>query len=105
VQEGARESGRAVPVVAQYVRVGVGPGSLRRLRDEESLYRTINESHRNHFAALDVPVGSVGVAASARPEVREQLVPYQSALDLPIVRVLATRDAASLTAVADAAAP
>ena len=30
---------------------------------------------------------------------------YQSALDLPIVRVLAEAEAASLTAVADAAAP
>ena len=37
--------------------------------------------------------------------VHERLAPYQSALDLPIVRVLANADAASLTAVADAAAP
>jgi hypothetical protein len=54
---------------------------------------------------MDVPVGSVGVAASAPPDVRVQLAPYQSPLDLPIVRVLADADAASLTAVADAAAP
>jgi hypothetical protein len=38
---------------------------------------------------MDVPLGSVGVA-STRPEVQEKLAPYQSALDLPIVRVLAT---------------
>jgi hypothetical protein len=37
--------------------------------------------------------------------VHERLAPYQSALDLPIVRVLANADATSLTAVADAAAP
>lgn len=105
VQEGADEGGRAVPVVASYVRVAVGSGSLQRLRDEEGYYRDINEGHRKHFAAMDVPLGSVGVAASTRPEVHERLAPYQSALDLPIARVLANPDATSLTAVADAAAP
>jgi alkanesulfonate monooxygenase SsuD/methylene tetrahydromethanopterin reductase-like flavin-dependent oxidoreductase (luciferase family) len=105
VQAGADEGGRPVPVVASYVRVAVGSGSLQRLRDEESYYRNLNEGHRKHFAALDVPLGSVGVAASTRPEVRERLAPYQSALDLPIARVLANPDATSLIAVADAAAP
>lgn len=69
------------------------------------MYRTINEGHRRHFEAIDVPLGTVGVAASARPDVVEGLEPYQSALDLPIVRVLANRDATALTEVADAAAP
>jgi alkanesulfonate monooxygenase SsuD/methylene tetrahydromethanopterin reductase-like flavin-dependent oxidoreductase (luciferase family) len=105
VREGADEAGRAAPVVASYVRVAVGPGSLQRLRDEEGRYRTINENHRRHFAAVNAPLGSVGVAAPARPEVRAGLAPYQSALDMPIVRVLAHPDATALAAVADAAAP
>jgi alkanesulfonate monooxygenase SsuD/methylene tetrahydromethanopterin reductase-like flavin-dependent oxidoreductase (luciferase family) len=105
VQVGAHEAGRPAPTVASYVRVAVGSGSLQRLRDEERHYRNINQSHRNHFAAMDVPLGSVGVAASTSPEVQEKLTPYQVALDLPIVRVLANADATSLTAVADAAAP
>ena len=105
VQEGANDAGRAAPVIASYVRVAVGSGSLARLRHEEGQYRNINDNHRKHFAAMNVPLGSVGVAASTRPEVRARLAPYQSALDLPIVRVLASPDAASLTAVADAAAP
>jgi alkanesulfonate monooxygenase SsuD/methylene tetrahydromethanopterin reductase-like flavin-dependent oxidoreductase (luciferase family) len=105
VQQGADEAGRAAPIVASYVRVAVGSGSLHRLREEERHYRTINEGHRKHFAAMDVSLGSVGVAASTPPEVHERLAPYQSALDLPIVRVLANADATSLTAVADAAAP
>ena len=105
VQEGAEEAGRAAPIVASYVRVAVGSGSQERLRDEERHYRNINDNHRKHFAAMSVPLASVGVAASTPPEVREKLTPYQSALDLPIVRVLATADASSLTAVADAAAP
>ncbi len=105
MQEGANDAGRAPPIIASYVRVAVGSGSLARLRHEEGQYRNINDNHRKHFAAMTVPLGSVGVAASTRPEVRARLAPYQSALDLPIVRVLASPDAASLTAVADAAAP
>jgi alkanesulfonate monooxygenase SsuD/methylene tetrahydromethanopterin reductase-like flavin-dependent oxidoreductase (luciferase family) len=105
VQEGADEAGRSAPVVASYVRVAVGAGSLQRLRDEEGYYRNVNEGHRKHFEAMDVQLGSVGVAASARPEVLEGLAPYHSALDLPIARVLAEHDAASLRAAAVAAAP
>jgi alkanesulfonate monooxygenase SsuD/methylene tetrahydromethanopterin reductase-like flavin-dependent oxidoreductase (luciferase family) len=104
VQQGADEGRRAAPVVASYVRVAVGSGSRRRLRDEERRYRTINEGHRNHFAAMDVPLGGVGVAASTPLDVQARFAPYQSALDLPIVRVLANPEATSLTAVADAAA-
>jgi alkanesulfonate monooxygenase SsuD/methylene tetrahydromethanopterin reductase-like flavin-dependent oxidoreductase (luciferase family) len=105
VQQGADESGRAAPVVASYVRVAVGAGSLQRLRMEESRYRKIDDRHRKHFAAMNAPVGSVGVAASTRSEVQDRLAPYQAALDLPIVRVLANNDSSSLTAVVDAAAP
>ena len=105
VQVGADEAGRAVPVVASYVRVAVGSGSLHRLRDEEGYYRNSNEGHRKHFEAMDVQLGSVGVAASARPEVLEGLAPYQSTLDLPIARVLAEHDATSLRTAAIAAAP
>jgi alkanesulfonate monooxygenase SsuD/methylene tetrahydromethanopterin reductase-like flavin-dependent oxidoreductase (luciferase family) len=105
VRAGADERERASPVVASYVRVAVGSDSVQRLRDDERRYRTINEGHRKHFAAMNVALGSVGVAAATRPEIQEALAAYQSALDLPIVRVLADADAGSLAAVADAAAP
>ncbi len=109
MREGAAEQGRSAPVVASYVRVAVGPGARRRLREEERFYRTINEGHRRHFAAMNaamkVPVGSLGIAASQRSDLLEALAPYHSALDLPIVRVLADPDTALLTAVTDAAAP
>jgi hypothetical protein len=78
---------------------------MQRLRDAEGFYRTVTEGHRRHFEAMDVPLGSVGVAASSRSEVLDALAPYRSALDLPIVRVLADRDATALAEVADAAAP
>lgn len=105
VREGADEAGRGVPLVASYIRVAFGAGSLQRLRDAEGFYRTVNDGHRRHFEAMDVPLGSVGVAAPSRPEVLDGLAPYRSALDLPIVRVLADDDATALAAVADAAAP
>jgi alkanesulfonate monooxygenase SsuD/methylene tetrahydromethanopterin reductase-like flavin-dependent oxidoreductase (luciferase family) len=105
VREGADQAGRVAPVVASYVRVAVGDGSLQRLRDEESHYRNINEAHRQHFEAMNVPLGRVGVAASGRPSVLDGLAPYHSALDLPIARLLADQDANSLIAAAVAAAP
>jgi alkanesulfonate monooxygenase SsuD/methylene tetrahydromethanopterin reductase-like flavin-dependent oxidoreductase (luciferase family) len=105
VQQGADQAGRATPIVASYVRVAVGADSLHRLRDEERRYRKINEAHGQHFEAMDVPLGSVGVAASARPGVLDGLAPYHAALDLPIARLLIAPDATSLTAAAVAAAP
>jgi alkanesulfonate monooxygenase SsuD/methylene tetrahydromethanopterin reductase-like flavin-dependent oxidoreductase (luciferase family) len=105
VHEGADEAGVPPPVTAMYVRVAVGPGATRRLRDDEARYREINEGHRRHFAAMDVPLGTVGIAAPDRPGVVGGLAPYRRAIDLPIVRVLADEGAAALFAVADAAAP
>jgi hypothetical protein len=75
--------------------IGIGSGQLRPQIDV--LQRAV--------AAMNVALGSVGVAAATRPEIQEALAAYQAALDLPIVRVLADTDAASLAAVADAAAP
>jgi alkanesulfonate monooxygenase SsuD/methylene tetrahydromethanopterin reductase-like flavin-dependent oxidoreductase (luciferase family) len=105
VREGATQSGRTAPIIASYVRVAVGPGAAQRLRDEEVFYRTINEGHRTHFAAMNVPVGAVGIATSHRSDVVHALAAYHAALDLPIVRVLAHADATALRAVMDAAAP
>jgi alkanesulfonate monooxygenase SsuD/methylene tetrahydromethanopterin reductase-like flavin-dependent oxidoreductase (luciferase family) len=105
VHEGAAAAGRPAPVVASYIRVALDPGAAQRLRDEEGSYRNKNESHRRHFEGMGVELGSVGVAASTRQDLLDGLAPYHSVLDLPIARVLARHDAASLQAVADAAAP
>src|SRR5215210_7035518 len=102
---GSRGAGAARAVVASYVRVAVGPGGWRRLRQEEGVYRTINEGHRRHFAAMGAPLGSAGIAAAKRSAVLDALAGYHAVLELPIVRVLADSDATSLRAVADAAAP
>ncbi|HJU52533.1 MAG TPA: LLM class flavin-dependent oxidoreductase [Acidimicrobiia bacterium] len=105
VEEGQHGSDGRKPLLATYVRVAVGPEAKQRLRTEESRYREINEGHRRHFAAMDVEVGSVGIAATRRAEVVEGLEPYESAVDLTIVRALATGDESSLIEVAEAAAP
>jgi alkanesulfonate monooxygenase SsuD/methylene tetrahydromethanopterin reductase-like flavin-dependent oxidoreductase (luciferase family) len=105
VLEGADQAGRSAPLVASYVRVALGPSSLQRLRDEESHYRNINQTHRRHFEAMNVPLGSVGVAASTRSQVLQGLAPYHSAVDLPIVRLLAEQSATSLRSATIAAAP
>jgi alkanesulfonate monooxygenase SsuD/methylene tetrahydromethanopterin reductase-like flavin-dependent oxidoreductase (luciferase family) len=105
VLEGADQAGRSAPLVASYVRVALGPSSLQRLRDEESHYRNINQTHHRHFEAMNVPLGSVGVAASTRSQVLQGLAPYHSAVDLPIVRLLAEQSATSLRSATIAAAP
>jgi alkanesulfonate monooxygenase SsuD/methylene tetrahydromethanopterin reductase-like flavin-dependent oxidoreductase (luciferase family) len=104
VHEGAEAAGRDPPTVALYVRVAVGAGAEDRLRADEGRYRVINDSQRRHFAAMNTPLGSVGVAVHGRPEVLDGLVPYRRAVDLPIVRALA-HPAAALLEVARAAAP
>jgi alkanesulfonate monooxygenase SsuD/methylene tetrahydromethanopterin reductase-like flavin-dependent oxidoreductase (luciferase family) len=105
VQEGADAAGRAAPVVASYIRVALGPRASQRLRDEENRYRNINEDHRRHFKAMDVALGSVGVAASERSEVVDGFAPYDAVLDLPIARLLPAGDPESLRVAATAAAP
>lgn len=105
VQEGAYAAGRAAPVVASYIRVALGPRASQRLRDEENRYRNINEDHRRHFEAMDVALGSVGVAGSERSEVLDGLAPYHAVLDLPIARLLPAGDPESLRVAVTAAAP
>ena len=105
VRQGAADAQRQPPLVASYVRVSVGEGATERLRAAESIYRRITEGYRQHFVAMDVPLGTVGIAAASRAKVVEALEQYDSVLDLTIVRVLGDRTASALSAVADAAAP
>jgi alkanesulfonate monooxygenase SsuD/methylene tetrahydromethanopterin reductase-like flavin-dependent oxidoreductase (luciferase family) len=105
VREGAAGADRDAPVVASYVRVAVGPGAQARLDAVEGRYRTLTPGQARHFAAMDVPLGSVGVATATGAEAREALAAYDPALDLTIARVLAEPEASALGAVADAAAP
>jgi alkanesulfonate monooxygenase SsuD/methylene tetrahydromethanopterin reductase-like flavin-dependent oxidoreductase (luciferase family) len=102
VEEGAGAEGRPSPLIASYVRTAVGPGAQERLTAEEERYRNLTPGQREHFAAMDVPLGSVGAAGG---DVGAKLAGYDGALDLTIARVLAAPEAGALSAVADAAAP
>ena len=104
VEAGAREAGREAPPVLGYVRTAVGEDAAERLAKEEAFYRNLHDGYRNHFARLGEPEGTVGVAAPDTAGVQEQLAQY-TALDVPVVRGLASASVEAMTAVAEAAAP
>ena len=67
VREAAADAGRERhPWSRSYVRVAVGPGAQERLDAMEGRYRTLTPGQVAHFAALDVPLGTAGVAGPPR---------------------------------------
>src|SRR4051794_32652396 len=104
VERGAAEAGREPPPVLGYVRTAVGPDAGERLAKEESFYRDLHDGYRNHFARLDEPEGTVGVAAADRTSAQAALAEFE-ALDVPVVRGLASATVEGMGAVAEAAAP
>jgi alkanesulfonate monooxygenase SsuD/methylene tetrahydromethanopterin reductase-like flavin-dependent oxidoreductase (luciferase family) len=104
VHAGAREAGRKPPPVFGYVRTAVGDDAAQRLAKEESFYRNLHEGYRSHFERLGEPPGTVGVAAADRAGAAAELSRYE-ALDVVVVRGLASATLEGLGAVAEAAAP
>jgi alkanesulfonate monooxygenase SsuD/methylene tetrahydromethanopterin reductase-like flavin-dependent oxidoreductase (luciferase family) len=104
VHAGAREVGREPPPVLGYVRTAVGPDAGERLAKEESFYRDLHPGYRNHFARLGEPEGTVGVAEPDRERVQAELSRY-AALDVLVVRGLASATLEAMVALAEAAAP
>jgi alkanesulfonate monooxygenase SsuD/methylene tetrahydromethanopterin reductase-like flavin-dependent oxidoreductase (luciferase family) len=104
VERGAAQAGRETPPVFGYVRTAVGADAAARLLKEESFYRELHDGYRNHFARLGEPEGTVGIAAANRAEAQQHLSAYE-ALDLTVVRVLASATVKAMTALAEAAAP
>ena len=105
VEAGAADGERRPPPVFGYVRTAVGPDAEDRLAREESFYRDLHHGYRSHFARLAEPEGTVGVAAYAREDAQHQLAAYDRALDVPVVRGLASAKVEAMTALAEAAAP
>jgi alkanesulfonate monooxygenase SsuD/methylene tetrahydromethanopterin reductase-like flavin-dependent oxidoreductase (luciferase family) len=103
VHQGARDAGREPPPVLGYVRTAAGPDAAQRLAKEESFYRDLHDGYRNHFARLGEPEGTVGVAAANREAAQAALAAY-TALDLIVVRGLASATAEAMIALAEAAA-
>ena len=87
-----------------YVRTAVGADAAERLTKEESFYRDLHDGYRNHFDRLGEPEGTVGVAAADREEAQRALAAYE-ALDVIVVRGLASAKVEAMTALAEAAAP
>jgi alkanesulfonate monooxygenase SsuD/methylene tetrahydromethanopterin reductase-like flavin-dependent oxidoreductase (luciferase family) len=104
VHAGASEAGREPPPVLGYVRTAVGADAAERLTKEESFYRDLHDGYRNHFARLGEPLGSVGVAAADRDEAQRELGRFD-ALDVLVVRGLASASIEAMTTLAEAAAP
>ena len=104
VEWGAGDVPRELPPVFGYVRTAVGPDAGERLAKEESFYRDLHAGYRNHFDRLGEPEGTVGVAAADKDEAQLLLAGYQ-ALDVTVVRGLASATVEAMTAVAEAAAP
>jgi alkanesulfonate monooxygenase SsuD/methylene tetrahydromethanopterin reductase-like flavin-dependent oxidoreductase (luciferase family) len=104
VEKGASEKGRQPPPVFGYVRTAVGPDAATRLAKEEAFYRDLHHGYRNHFERLGEPEGTVGIAAADRGEAQSALAEYE-ALDVIVVRGLASATVEGMTALAEAAAP
>ncbi len=104
VEAGAGDAGREPPPVLGYVRTAVGEDAAARLAKEESFYRDLHPGYRNHFDRLAEPEGTVGVAAADRTEAQTALAAYE-ALDVTVIRGLASATVEAMTAVAEAAAP
>jgi alkanesulfonate monooxygenase SsuD/methylene tetrahydromethanopterin reductase-like flavin-dependent oxidoreductase (luciferase family) len=104
VHAGAEDAGHESPPVLGYVRTAVGDDAGERLDKEESFYRELHDGYRNHFARIDQPQGSVGVATADANGAQEQLAAFD-ALDVVVVRGLASANVDAMTSLAEAAAP
>jgi len=104
VESAASEARRQPPPVFGYVRTAVGDDADDRLAKEESFYRDLHDGYRNHFARLGEPEGTVGVAAADAERARAALARYD-ALDVTVVRGLASARLEPMASVAEAAAP
>ena len=104
VEQGAKDAGREPPTIFGYVRTAVGANAEGRLAKDESFYRDLHAGYRNHFDRQGAPEGTVGVAGENESVVQAGLARYR-ALDVNVVRALASATIEDMTALAEAAAP
>jgi alkanesulfonate monooxygenase SsuD/methylene tetrahydromethanopterin reductase-like flavin-dependent oxidoreductase (luciferase family) len=104
VEEGAKEAGRETPTIFGYVRTAVGANAEGRLAKDESFYRDLHKGYRDHFDRQGAPEGTVGVAGENESVVQAGLARYK-ALDVIVVRALASAQFEDMSALAEAAAP
>ena len=104
VEEGAKDAGREPPPVLGYVRTAVGANAEGRLAKDEAFYRDLHPGYRKHFDRQAAPEGTVGVAGE-NPSVVQQELSHYRALDVAVVRALASATIEDMSALAEAAAP
>ena len=104
VHAAAREADRKPPPVLGYVRTAVGPDAAQRLRKDEAFYRDYHDGYRKHFERLGAELGTVGVASESPYAAHAELARYD-ALDVVVVRALASATVGAMTALAEAVAP
>jgi alkanesulfonate monooxygenase SsuD/methylene tetrahydromethanopterin reductase-like flavin-dependent oxidoreductase (luciferase family) len=104
VHDGAREAGRRAPPVLGYVRTAVGPDAAERLRKDESFYRDLHKGYHDHFERMGAEPGTVGVASGSPYVAQEELGRYE-ALDVVVVRALASATLEAMGGLAEAVAP
>jgi alkanesulfonate monooxygenase SsuD/methylene tetrahydromethanopterin reductase-like flavin-dependent oxidoreductase (luciferase family) len=104
VEAGAADAEAGAPPCFGYVRVAIGANAQARLAREEAFYRDLHAGYRNHFERLGEPEGTVGVAAADGAKAQAALAAYE-ALDVTVVRALASANLEAMSALAEAAAP
>jgi alkanesulfonate monooxygenase SsuD/methylene tetrahydromethanopterin reductase-like flavin-dependent oxidoreductase (luciferase family) len=104
VEGGAAEAGREPPTIFGYVRTAVGADAEGRLAKDEAFYRDLHDGYRKHFDRQGAPEGTVGVAGENMSVVQQGLAHYR-ALDVTVVRALASATIEDMSALAEAAAP
>jgi alkanesulfonate monooxygenase SsuD/methylene tetrahydromethanopterin reductase-like flavin-dependent oxidoreductase (luciferase family) len=105
VHAGAREAGRQPPPVLGYVRTAVGADAAERLRKDEAFYREYHDGYRKQFQRMGVELGAVGVATESPYVAQAELARYEDALDVVVVRALASATVGAMTGLAEAVAP
>ena len=103
VAEGAAAAERPPPPVLGYVRAAIGADAAQRLAKEEAFYRELHDGYRRHFARIDQPEGTVGVAVADAGAADTELAAFDQ-LDVTVVRGLASATLDAMAAVAGATA-
>jgi len=104
VEKGASEAGRETPTIMGYVRTAIGDDAQPRLAKEETFYRELHHGYKKHFDRLDEEVGTVGVAEPDAPAAQSQLDDFD-ALDITVVRGLASANLEAMSTLAEQAGP
>lgn len=104
VEKGAADAGREPPPVIGYVRTAIGEDASARLAKEESFYRQLHDGYKNHFERLGEPEGTVGVAEADQTAAQKGLAAFD-ALDITVVRGLASANLEAMSTLAEQAAP